>query len=324
MKRVLKIGLWAIVILLVAVIVLLNVAGGTVIRNAVNVAGPLAMGVPVTLQDADLHLLRGNVRLEGLHVGNPEGFKTAGIFDLGRLDIDLDMRSLLGDTIRIRTIHIKDPNITYERGLTDSNLGALLRQLEGEKSKEKSEPDSAPKEGGKKVVIDEIQIAGAQLNVSVTLAGGYSAPMPLPTITLRDVGKEKEGASLTEVITSIVGAIAGTVTDVLVGAGKLVGKGAQAVGEGAMAVGEGAVKGAEVVGGAVVDGASAVGGAAVDGAKAVGSGAAAVGGAAVGGAKAVGGAVAGGASKVASGIGSLFGGEKETNEAEKADAPPAE
>lgn len=304
------------VLILVGLLFFLRYFGGATIKQAVNTGGPMVLGVPVTLQDAKLRPLAGYIHLAGLHVGNPEGFQTDGIFDLGHLDIQMDTRSLMGDTIHIQKIEIKNPKITLEFGLTKNNIGALLENLEGEK-KEGGEETPAGKtetneEGGKKVVIDEISISGAQLNLSIKGMAGLSAPLPLPPLTLRDIGKEDDGASLTDVLARVVKAILGSAMQVATGAGKLVGEGVMAVGEGAMAVGGAAVDGAAVVGGAAVDGAAAVGGAAVDGVKAVGGAAASAGG-----------AVLDGAGSVVKGIGGLFGAGDKKDEG-KAEEPAGE
>lgn len=87
------------------------------------------LGVPVTLQSADFAPFKGQLKLKGLHVGNPAGFKTAGLFELGSLDVDLDTISLFKQIVVIREIRISAPEITYERALKDSNIGQLLEQL---------------------------------------------------------------------------------------------------------------------------------------------------------------------------------------------------
>ena len=296
MRRLKKLVL-ILVLVFAGLIVFLQFFGGATIKQAVNTGGPMVLGVPVTLERAMLRPLQGRAHLGGLVVGNPEGFKTDSLFELGHIDVELNTGSLLGDTLRVRKIDIKDPKITMERGLTQSNLGALLEKLEqkggGDKAAEPEAKEPAePAKPGKRVIIDEISISGAQLNLSLTAMGGLAAPLPLPTITLRDLGKEKEGASFTEVLTEVVRAILGSATDVAVGAGKLVGDGAKAVGEGAAAVGGAAVDGAVVAGEMAVDGAKAVGGAAA----------------------AAGGAVLDGAGSVIKGVGSLLGGGEKKEE----------
>ena len=224
-----------------------------IVVKVVNAAAPAALGVPVTLQAADLSLVRSRAALSGLHVGNPEGFKTDGLLDLGSVSIQLDRASLLTDTLVIKKIAVDGLVVTYERGLLNSNLGALIDQLSA--SSETEGQADEPEKPGRKVVIEQVVIAGARMNVSLTgaaaLTGGGSIPIPLPTITLTDIGKEKEGVTLVEAIRHVLVAIAKTTGTAIAGSAKLLGQGAGTVGDGAWAVGEGTVD----AGKAVVEGA---------------------------------------------------------------------
>jgi len=56
-------------------------------------------------------------------VGNPEGFKTESVFQLNQIRVILDPKSLLTNRIHIREILIDAPEITYEVGLSGSNIG---------------------------------------------------------------------------------------------------------------------------------------------------------------------------------------------------------
>lgn len=261
----------------VGLIVFLRYFAGATIKQAVNTAGPAVLGVPVEVQDVKLNPFTGHLSLRGLHVGNPEGFKTDGIFDLDLLEVNLKLSSLFKETIYIKNITIKDPIITLERGLTKSNIGALLDNLEGEDDTKKDaskEKKAKSKKDAKKVVIEEFHLNGARLNLSVSAMQGVSAPIPLPPIVLYNLGKKTDGASFIEVLSDVFKSILSTATEAAIGAGKW-----------------------------VLDGAKAVGDAAVDSAKAVG-------GAAVDGAKTVGGAVVDGAGSVVKGVGKLFGGDE--------------
>jgi hypothetical protein len=265
-KRILSGSLAALVILWLVVMV----RGGTIIRQAINQAGPQVLGVDVTVEDVSFLPLQGRVQLKNLHVGNPKGYKTDGIFDLGLVEVKLTPSSLLSDTIIIESVKIEGPAITYERGLGNSNIGALLEKLEGEKKEgtgEQREKDGKAEKkkagGGKKVIIRDLQVNGAQVKVSLTALQGLAAPIPLPPVHLTGIGEESGGTSFGDALGRIIGAILGAVSDVVMGAGKL-------VGDGVTAVGGVAVDGAKAVGGAAADGAKAAGGAAADGAKAVG------------------------------------------------------
>ena len=271
MKKLIKIA-GGLVVVLVALFAALELSLDKLVLKGVNAAAPAALGVPVTLQDASISLLRGKAALQGLHIGNPEGFKTDGLFDLGSIAVDIDNSTLLSDTIVIKEIAIDGLALTYEKGLLNSNLGALIEQLsagaekeapEAGEAEEPTEPQDATEKPAKKVVIEKLSITGSRMNFSITgaaaLTGGGAIPLPLPPITLTDLGKEKEGITFVEAIQEVLQAIAGAAGTAIAGAGNLVDDAGKAVGEGAMDVGEGAVEAGKVVGGAALDAGKAVG-----------------------------------------------------------------
>ena len=269
MKKWIKI-VAGILVVLAIVFVALDLSLGKIVLKGVNAAAPGALGVPVTLQGSDISLMRGKAALSGLHVGNPEGFKTAGLLDLGSVSVDIDNSTLLSDTIVIKEIAIDGLVVTFEKGLRNNNLGALIDQLSA--GKEEPEPSGegeaqTAEKPGKKVVIEKLTISGSRMNFSVTglaaLTGGGSIPIPLPPITLTDLGKEKEGVTPIEVVEEILNAIASAATTAISGAGNLLGEGAGAVGAGASDAGKAVMDGAS-------DAGKAIGNAATEAGKAVG------------------------------------------------------
>ena len=257
---------------LLVVLALLAVAAifylDQIVLKTVNQAGPEALGVPVSLQDAQIRPLRGTIALKGLHLGNPEGYKTDGLLDLDSLFIRVDLASLRTDTVVIREIAVNGLVVTYEKGLLNSNLGALIDLLSaGEEETPEPVPEdqtAGSEKSGKKVVIDQLSIAGSRMNFSVTgaaaLTGGAAIPIPLPPITLTGLGREKEGGlTFVQAVRRVLTAIAGATGTAIAGSGKILGDGAKAVGEGALAVGEGAVNVGKAVGEGVLDAGKAVG-----------------------------------------------------------------
>ena len=243
MKKLIKIiaGIFAV---LAVLSVALEFSLDAIVPKAFNAAAPGVLGVPAALDAADLSLVRGHAALRGLHVGNPEGYKTDGLLDLGSVSVTLDNSTLLSDTIIIKEIAVADLVLTYERGLLNSNLGALIDLLSA--GEDRAEETAAEEEkAGKKVIIEKVVVSGIRMNVSVTgaaaLTGGGAIPIPLPTITLTDLGKEKDGVTFVEAVGNILKAIAGAAGSAIAGAGNLLGQGVGAVGDGAWAVGAGAV-----------------------------------------------------------------------------------
>ncbi len=256
LKKVL-IGIGVVLVVLVVVVALFL---GPIIKTSVETIGPQVTGVDITLEKAGINLLSGNVKLKGLIIGNPEGFKTPSLMELNQFVVDLDMGSLFTDTIVIKKIHIDGPQITYEQALRSSNFSTLQKNLAPDKKAEDKEPEEKvakkKKAPAKKVVIEDFLFENGKVHISITLAGGKKLTVPLATIHLEDIGKEADGASVTEVVNEVFGAITKSV-------GQAVATSADFAGDLAGDAGEMLKGGA----GAATDAAKDVGGAATDAAK---------------------------------------------------------
>jgi len=238
MKKWLKITSVVLVVIIAIVLLGLGLAGGAIIKGSVNSFGPMVLGVPVTLQKAVFMPFRGKVQLTKLHIGNPEGFKTPGLFELGDVDIEIDVRSLISDTIVIHKIIVDSPEITYERGLLDSNFGKLLANLQSESNK----PQKT--KGSKKVIIEKLVVRNPKLKMSVTAVGGHAVPIALGQVELMDIGKESGGVTVVDALKIFLSVITSNIQNAISGAGDTVGSGAKAMGHGAATAGEAVVGGA--------------------------------------------------------------------------------
>jgi len=292
--------LLTIVVLVVIVLVVVTFFLGAVVKKSVETVGPKVVGVPITLEKARISVLLGQAKLSQLVVGNPEGFKTPSAFALGELKIDLDVASLLSDRIVIREILVDAPEITFEGSLKGSNLGALRKQLEspGDAQSETPLPEEpAAKSAGaqKKVQIDRFVLSNAKVNLSSGLMQGKAVTIPLPTIELTDIGKGKEGASVSDVVREVLSAVSDAVTQAVLSSGKVLGKSVELGKDAAM-------KGLDVAGSAADMGLDAAGKAADVGGEAAGAAVDAAGAAA----KKTGEALTDGAGKLVGGVGGLL------------------
>lgn len=240
--------------------------GGPFIRDRVNRHGQDFLGVPVSLEDAEFRPVRGIVRLIGLRIGNPEGFKTDSLMEVGKIEVFFDPSSLFTDTIVLRKILIEDPRITYERGLRQSNFDALMEGLPGSKADaapaaeakpeaEAASPETEAAEPGKKVVLDELTVTGGHVRVSLTAMQGIAAPIALAPVTLRGIGRDGDAPVLGtgQGIRLILGTIFKSVFAVVGG------------------IGEGAVEGVGAAGSATVKGVKQAGRATAETARKLGA-----------------------------------------------------
>lgn len=266
MKSIMRL-LLAVLVLLVLIVVGANMYLGAALEKILPVLGPRVLGVSIALDDADVQLLRGKATLTGLRIGNPAGFKSASLFDMGSFDILFEPRSVLSDRIVIREIVVIGPVVTYEGSLRGSNVGRLLEGLQSEDgapSRPAAGEDDA--QGGKRVEIDRISVREGQVKVALSELGGSGLTLPLPAIELRDIGKSEEGATLAEAIGRFVRVFATTAIRVVTSSPEVLQRAGQALGAGATvvggAVGEMAVGAGEAVGAGAAAVGEAVGGAA--------------------------------------------------------------
>jgi hypothetical protein len=194
----------ALLAFLAAAVLTANVYLGKIAKTAVERIGPSLVGVSVKLDSAQCRLLRGAIRLNGLVLGNPAGFKTDKAISMEKIAVDVDIRSLRADTIRIKSIVISQPEIVYELGMGKSNLG----QIQSGMDRSSTEEATADK-GGRKVMIDDLLIQNIKVRVSAKVAQGEAVPMHLPDIHLMKVGEEpgSQGATRDEVVRRVLGAL---------------------------------------------------------------------------------------------------------------------
>jgi len=211
MKRV-AIGVAGLAVILVVAVLVLYSSMGAIITKAVNSMGPEIIQAKVNLDETVIDATSGKGALHGLLVGNPKGFETESAFKMDKIEIVLDTGSLTSDTIVINKIDIQAPEVTYELGGGGSNVAAIQENVDAYIKKtlgasETKEKEPAKKEGGTKMVIDHVYVKGGKVNISASLFGGKSMTVPLPDIHLKDIGKEKKGASPGEVVKAIIGAL---------------------------------------------------------------------------------------------------------------------
>lgn len=250
MKKLLKCILWLVIILL-AVLLAHPFWVSPLASGAVKKATPQFLGVNASLASLNLNLYNGHLALNDFQLVNPvaKGYSENNSFQVGKVEVKIDPMSVFSDVIHIKKIEIADPKIRYElKGIT-SNFSAMLEGMKEKKDAESKTEAKKPeakkaddkKAGGKKVIIDEVSLHGATVTVATGLTLGAGVPLPLPPITLKDIGKESNGTSIGNALMEILGAIQ----------------------NGAAAIATGAIKGVGAVGGAAIGAATNLVGGAV-------------------------------------------------------------
>ncbi len=144
------------------------------------------------------------------------------------------MSSLFSGKIIIDEIYIDAPEITYERGGKGDNIKAILDNINefarigsGGRSEKKTESKSE-KGPSRKVQINNFVLKNGKVNMSTTALKGEKLSLVLSDIHLKDIGSDKEGASVADAVkeifealnTSIAGTVAGSLKSITEGVEK--------------------------------------------------------------------------------------------------------
>ena len=254
MKRVLKIAgvcVGVLLLLLVGALLVGYLFLGDLAKKAIETVGPQVTKSRVTVGAIRVSAIRGRLEVEGMEVGNPEGFNTPSAFKLGAIRVALKPASVLTGRVIVSEVVVDGPEITYEGSLHGSNIGQLQKNVEeftGGPAPAKPEapapPPKKPEAEGKKVQINDLVVRNGKVHMSATFMAGKSLTLPLPEVHLKDIGKEKEGKSLGQVVGEVFKAILGKSGDVVSSSGEAIGSGAKAVGESAKEAGTAVKEGA--------------------------------------------------------------------------------
>jgi hypothetical protein len=239
-------------LLAVIIVAAIYFAGSSVlnkgIKSGVETYGPRVTQTPVTLEDVQLSILSGSGMLKGLHVGNPEGYKSENIFALGQIDLKVNTRSVFSNKIIIDHIIIKRPAMSYEKKLTTSNLKKLLENIEqftGPSSEPEAGTAEEEKAGTKKqVIIKKLLIEDGTIYVG---ALGIGQTIPLPRIEMENIGEGGNEMTMPEVIDLVLSKVLQSIGPAIASAGELGGaavdvlktQGLDKVGQATDLVGEG-------------------------------------------------------------------------------------
>jgi len=204
-KIILNFVVLPIVILLIVVVLGFFLVGNSLIKTGIEVAATKTLGVPVTVKDVDLSILRGQVEIEGLVVKNPPGYANDTLLELGQGVVHLDIKSLTSDTIKIDLIKFEGIKLTMEqKGLTNNLKEILDRLPKGEGKEEKP----AAEEKGKNLNVTRLEITNTNVNVKLLPVPGKSdtVSMNIDPIIMNDLGSDKK-LSIGVLSAKILGAI---------------------------------------------------------------------------------------------------------------------
>ena len=289
--KILGITIASIVALVLLLVLTLPLWLGPVVKPIANAAVPKMTKTSFRLGHLSLNPYTGRFELGDMVLGNPAGYDEPTAVAVSNIVVDVAMTTACDKYVHIEEVTIDGVFVSLVKG-GENNVDNMLQiqynvaggkeKYEANKAKaeadaKKAEESQAPKtdedeaeasdEDGKKIVIDVLTLNDIKVKYGMIT-------IPVPSITLKDLGKESDGLTAGELFEKIWEAIinaAMAVGDGVKALGGLLKDGAGAIGDGAgkaaSAVGEGASKTIDAVGagaGKAVDAVGAGAGKAVD------------------------------------------------------------
>lgn len=208
-RLVIKIAVGLVVVLAVLAIIALFFLG-PLVKTSVNTLGPKLLGVPVSVQHVAIQPLSGSLRLEGMMIGNPEGYSSDALFALKEVRVKIDIASLPGTgPIVIQELAIIEPLVAYEVAGGKSNLEALTAKLAKDEKTPAPQPAPQPaqqdKKAPRKVIIDLLEFRDGQVSYRSKMTLGQAVPLPLPDLRLTAIGRDKGGIKAVDAVNKVLG-----------------------------------------------------------------------------------------------------------------------
>lgn len=265
------------------------------VRDMVHIYGSQVVGTDVNIGRIDISLKNGQGAVSDITVGNPKGYSKDLIINLGTVAVKVDTDSVMKalketakksgpkvKTIVIDEIRVTKPEVTYElMNFNKNNADDVLANIKQNtaSSAKKEEPKPADKDAPQyNVAIKKVVVEDGTATVAAGLLGvSQSLSINLPTITINNVGTEKQGVSIEaglarlfkEILGATVTAVKNTdLSGLLSGVGDLA-NGAVDAATGAAGA---AVDTAGKAAGAATDAAGAAVNGVTDGVKSIGNG----------------------------------------------------
>ena len=202
-----RIALVAGALVLVVVVAAIVVLGrlGRLIEHGVETAGPQITGTEVTHGSARVSIFDGTGALKRLHIGNPEGFTADEAFDLGEIAIAIDVKSVTGDVVRVRSIVVQAPKLVAEFDAAGrNNLSRIMDNVRASRGATRTTKDAGG-DGGKPVrlIIDEFRFEGAEVH-ALAPAFQLDKQLKLAPIVLKNLGAKQGGAAAADLANQVL------------------------------------------------------------------------------------------------------------------------
>ena len=192
------------IILICAIVIVLAVAGAAyyfltqlnaIVERQIEKIGSQITGTKVSVSSVDIKLREGSGAINKLVIGNPPGYRADYAFQMDKILLDIDPKSVLKDPIVIDEILIDSPIAVSEfTEMAKSNILEIKNNATSGAKKKKSEPTpkTETKEGKPIYLrVKKLTIKGVTFVLDTEALGGKKESETIPAIYKTNLGGQR-------------------------------------------------------------------------------------------------------------------------------------
>jgi hypothetical protein len=242
MKKIILGIVLVLIVLLVAAVLLVGTHLGEIVKAGLETVGPRVTQTSLTVNSVNVSVVGGSAAVNGLVLGNPEGYQAPQAISLGAVAVSLSPGSILSDKVVIHAIAVRGAEITFEGNpLGANNLTKIMdnvNAMAGAANKADAKANAAAAPGGKKsakkLEVDDFLITGAKVHANLTGLVSKELTLTLPDIHFTDLGKGGDGITAADLTQKILGQITADTVRALASSATELGKNAVDAAKGAL------------------------------------------------------------------------------------------
>lgn len=171
----------------------------------------------MTLEGGEAKSSSGEIILNHLKIGKPEGYNVKNPVQAKRITIVPDLQTIFSDQLIINLLQIDGLDATYEMGITPtrSNIFALRDNIDAlfptDETSKKAQEDS------RKTLIKVFTVKDGEVKFSSTIVKGKLAVPMVVDFTKKNIGSENPGTTLASVFNILFSNLGSTATGILKG-----------------------------------------------------------------------------------------------------------
>jgi hypothetical protein len=194
----------ALVLIIAAVLWLVFSQFDRFVKMGIEQGGPQVLQTTVKVEKVSLSAMSATGTINGLEIGNPQGFEGPLALRIGEAEMALDTAQSQQGKIVIKHLRINEPEIHLEAGKGITNLKQIARNAEefAAKASESVKAAGGTASAGEgqqekkiKLQVNELTVTRAKLSASAGLLPGAAVNMTLPDIRLTNLGSGPDGIS---------------------------------------------------------------------------------------------------------------------------------